>query len=133
MNRNERTEGMQAKLSTLWIFVMLNMIFADILSFMRHGFLQDVMAGKAGGVEITDGFLLLAAIITEIPIAMVFLSRILPYRANRLANIIAGVITALYVVGGGALTPHYIFIATMEILGCALIVWLAWKWTNPGS
>ena len=35
-----RSVDMKAKLSTLWIFVMFNMIYADILSFMYPGFLQ---------------------------------------------------------------------------------------------
>jgi hypothetical protein len=34
------------------------------------------------------------------------------------------------VVGGGSATLVYIFIATIEVLGMALIIWLAWKWAK---
>src|SRR5574340_218379 len=90
--------SMPVRLSTMWIFIMLNMIFADILGFMYPGGLKEVLAGYAGGVHITPGFLLAAAVVTEIPIAMIVLSRVLRHRANRWANIVAGVVTIVYVV-----------------------------------
>ena len=134
MNLNSKTirmEDMRAKLSTLWIFLMFNMVFADIFSFMYPGFLKQVMAGTAEQVQITPGFLLIAAIVTEIPIAMVFLSRLLKFGANRWVNIIGGVVTILWVIGGGSLTLHYIFIATIEVVCAVFIIWYAWKWRNP--
>ncbi len=126
-------EGMKAKFSILWIFVMFNMLFADVFSFMNPGFLKELMTGYAGQVQITQAFLLVAAIVTEIPIAMVLLSRMLKHRANRLANIIAAAITIVYVVVGGSTTLHYIFFATLEVVAMSVIVWSAWKWTGPES
>ncbi len=136
MNTNKNPidmEGMKAKLSILWIFVMFNMLFADVFSFMNPGVLKELMTGYAGQVQITQAFLLVAAIVTEIPIAMVLLSRVLKYRANRFANIIAAVITIVYVIVGGSTTLHYIFFATLEVVAMSLIVWSAWKWTDPES
>ena len=118
---------MRTKLSTLWIFVMLNMICADILSFMNSGFLQELMTGYAGEVHITSSFLLLAAIFLEIPIVMVVLSRLLNDRVNRWANLIAGGITILFVVVGGSTAPHYIFFATIEVVCLLIIMRFAWK------
>ncbi len=135
MNTNERTAGMPsmpARLSLLWVFIMFNMVFADILSFMYPGALKEVLTGYAGGVHVTPGFLLGAAVVTEIPIAMIVLSRVLKHGANRWANIVAGVITIAYVIGGGSLNQiHYIFFAAMEVACALLIVWYAWKWRNP--
>ena len=81
-----------------------------------------------GEIQITQGFLLVAAIFLEIPIAMILLSRVLKHRANYWANIIASVITILFVVGGGSTTLSYIFFATIEVVCMLLIVWYAWKW-----
>jgi hypothetical protein len=117
---------MRTKLSTLWIFVMLNMICADILSFMNSGFLQELMTGYAGEVHITSSFLLLDAIFLEIPIVMVVLSRLLNDRVNRWANLIAGVITILFIVLGGSIAPHYIFFATIEVVCLLIIMRFAW-------
>ena len=71
----------------MWVFVMLNMIFADIFSFENAAFLKQLMAGHAGEITITPEFLLLAAVVTEVPIAMVVLSQALPQRVARWANV----------------------------------------------
>lgn len=130
MDTKKRTivmEDMKVKLSTLWIFVMFNMAFADIVGFINPGTLEEIMTST----DITQGFLLVAAILLEIPIAMIVLSRLLRYKANRWANIIAGVITILWVIGGGNTSLSYIFFASIEVLCMSLIIWYAWKWPNP--
>lgn len=136
MNPDEKRDekwGMESMLSTMWMFVMLNMLFADIFTFMNPGFLKVLMTGYAEDIQITQGFLLGAAMVTEIPIAMVLLARVLKYRANRCTNIIAGVVTIAYVIGGGSTTLHYIFFSTIEVVCLALIVWFAWKWPMPSG
>ena len=114
------------RLSTLWIVVMFNMVFADILTFIKPGALQELWAGQAG-VQITPGLLLAFAILIEVPIAMIFVSRILKPGPSRWANTVAAVVTTAFVVGGGSLTPHYVFFASVEIACMALIVWSVWK------
>ena len=116
-------EDMRVKLSTLWIFVMFNMAFADIVGFVDPGALEEIMA-----MELPQGLLLVFAILLEIPIAMIVLSRVLKYSANRWANIVAGIITILFVIGGGNLSLSYIFFATVEVACMALIIWYAWQW-----
>jgi hypothetical protein len=128
MNTSKKTTGMEdmkVKLSTLWVFVMFNMVFADIVGFLNPGALEEMIAMKPA-----QGLLLVFSILLEIPIAMIVLSRLLKYRANRWANIIAGVITILYVIGGGNTSVSYIFFATIEVACMLLIVWYAWKWTE---
>jgi hypothetical protein len=134
MNANSTTaqeQGMKAKLSTLWIFLLFNMVFADIYMFMYPGFLQQVLSGNAEGTQITPVFLLIAAIVTELSIAMVFLSRLLKHGVNRWVNIIGGVITILWVIGGGSTTPPSIFFMSIETACALVIIWLAWRWNNP--
>ena len=75
--------------------------------------------------------MLVGAIMMEIPVAMIILSRVLKYGMNRWVNIITSIITIAFVVGGGVSYPHYIFIATVEVICLLLITWNAWKWTNP--
>jgi hypothetical protein len=116
------------RLSIMWVFVMLNMLLADVLSFMSPAALKQIMEGHAEQIVITPALLLLFAVMTEIPIAMVLLSQTLPQRAARWANIAAAVFTVVYVFGLGSGAPHYIFIAGVETLGCLLIAWSAWTW-----
>jgi hypothetical protein len=134
MSTDEKTTGigMKALLSTLWIFVLFNIVFRDIHEILRPGFLEEVMTGTVNGVQMTEGFLLLGGMMLEIPIAMVLLSRVLPYRANRWANIIAGPIAIALIVFGGPSDLDDMFFATIEVVTLLLIVWYAWKWPNPG-
>lgn len=119
-----------AKLSTLWTFLLFNMVFADIFSFMYPGAMAQIVAGTpVDGTVITPIFLLVAAVITEISIAMVFLSRFLKPGINRWVNVAGAVVTILWVFGGGSLTyPHYIFFASIEALTSLVIIGMAWKW-----
>lgn len=134
MNTNEKIAkmDMRVQLSTLWIFVLFNMVFADIVGFMNPGALGEIMTG-AVGVAITQELLLVFSILLEIPIAMIFLSRVLKYRANRWANIVAGLITILFVIGGGSTYLSYIFFATVEVACMLLIIWYAWNWPKEAA
>ena len=67
----------------------------------------------------------------EIPIAMIFLSRVLKHGANRWANIISGIIYIPFVIVGGSWTYlSYWFFAAVEIVCMVLIIWYAWTWSN---
>ena len=129
MITNEKTVKMdiKVKLSILWIIVMFNMLFADVLTLYIPENLEEIMT-RSTSVQITEGLMLVMAITIEIPIVMIFLSRILKYRANRWANIIASAITIVFVIGGGSLVLHYIFFATIEVACMSIIAWYAWKW-----
>jgi hypothetical protein len=123
---------MGTRISTLWIVVMFNMAFADIVGFIQPGALQGV-AGP-GGVPITQGLLLVVALLLEIPIAMIFLSRMLKPGVSRWANTVAAVITAVFVLGGGSMElPFYAFFAIVEVACMVLIVWSVWKQRSLGT
>jgi hypothetical protein len=125
-----KIKSVEEKLSLLWIVVMFSMVFADIVGFLNPGTLKNMMNG-AVGVQITQGMLLIFAVLIEIPIVMIFLSRVLNRGANRLANIIASVITILFVVGGGSPFPYYVLFASIEVICMLIIIRTAWKWHGP--
>ena len=116
-------------LSTLWIVVMINMLKADILSLYIPGVLDELVE-FAGDTPITQ-LMLGGAIMMEISILMILLTRILPHRPNRWANMVTSIITMVFVIGGGSSYPHYIFIATVEVLCLLAIFWIAWQWSSP--
>lgn len=120
---------MKSKLSTLWIFTFLNMIFRDLHEFGRVGFLEEMMTGVVNGVQLTEELLLFGGIIVEIQIAMVVLSRILPYRFNRWANIIVGVLTIGMIVSNGTNDLDDIWFAAIEVITLVLIIWFSWTWS----
>lgn len=113
------------RISTLWIVVMFTMVFADIVGMMMPGVLDAMSAGNIG-VPVTQELLLVFAILIEIPIAMIFLSRVLKPVANRWANTAAALVTTVFVVGGGSPYLHYYFFAAVEVACMGFIVWSVW-------
>ncbi len=118
----------RAKLSTLWIMVLFNMVFADILSLYIPGIHKE-LAAFAGDTPIAY-LMLIGAIIHQIPIFMILLSQTLSHKMSRWLNILASLFTIAYVIGGGSLLPHYIFIAAIEVLLMLYIIFTAWKWSE---
>ena len=131
MNSNIKDTEMKDKkvvLSALWIFAMLNYLYADVFTlFFNPTAQKDTLAMPQGAV-------LVFAILMETAIAMVLLSRFLKYGANRWANIIAGIFHTAFVAWSltGATQPlFYGFFASIEIVCTLFITWYAWKWRNP--
>ncbi|WP_437659092.1 DUF6326 family protein [Sorangium sp. So ce1182] len=122
---------MKRLLSALWVFAMFNYLYADVMGLMDSTLLAQFLGGQVGSLRITGEFLFGAAVLMEIPIAMTLLSRVLPHRANRWANIVAGIIKTAAVAGTlliGHPTGYYLFFALIEIACTTLIVVLAWRW-----
>lgn len=123
--------NMKSRLSTLWIFATLNYLYCDVVTLMDRNLLRQFMAGNIGSIAVSQGFLLGASVLVEIPIAMVLLSRTLKFRANRWANIVAGsLMTAVQMMSlvFRSPVPYYMFFSVFEIACTAVIVWYAWRW-----
>jgi hypothetical protein len=118
----------KVRLSMLWVFVLFNFLYADVMALFDAGLPQGVMTAEA---------LLAASFLMEIPIAMIVLSRVLRPRPNRWANMIAGAVMAIVqaaslFVGGGP-TGYYVFFSAIEIPCLLFIVWTAWRWPEPAA
>ncbi len=123
----------KALLSTIWVFLTVNFIFCDVFTLMYLEDLRQILNGKAGDVELTQEFLLSFAIIMEIPMVMILLSRVLSYKLNRILNIAFGVLLVLVQLGSlfaDDNSLHYIFFSIIEVSTLLYIVWLAWHWKN---
>ena len=124
------------RLSLLWLFALLNYLYADVLA------LFFIIGSQDPAPHLPGWALLGSAVLMEIPIAMIVASRLLPFRANRLANIVAAVIETLAVVSmqfvfplvTGAwheqMFPSYIFFGTIETVCTSIIIWKAWTWSG---
>jgi len=123
---NKSTAGIdpKVKLSLLWIFVVLNMAYADILSLMDP---TSPIRGIMAGATLPAGGLMLGAIMMETSIAMVILSWVLNYKVNRWVTTVIGALNIFYVVKGGH-GLYYAFFTTVEVACILLIIWFSWKW-----
>jgi hypothetical protein len=139
MNTNKRTLKIleevkinnKIKLSALWVVLMFCYTYADILGFYAPGNLEELISGEIAGIQMTQGLLLGSSVLMAIPSVMAFLSLTLKAKANRISNIIVGIVY-LGVLGSTFLTgrnpAYYIFYATLKAMLLVLIVWHAWKW-----
>ena len=124
-------------LSTLWIFAMFNYVYADILTLYFGSALQprawlQLLSGQVGSLHITQGIALLGGVTMETAIAMVLLSRVLPYGANRWANVTVAIIQTAEVAFSLPAPLYsnlfYFFFAGIEIACTLFIVLYAWTW-----
>ena len=113
----------QEKLSLLWIILTANILLADILSAF-------IAFGDPSVIDIPGNprtVMAISAVLLNIPILMIYLSRVLKPRLNRILNIIAAAITLVFILGGASSLPHYIVIAVIETAIIAVIIKTAWK------
>lgn len=123
------------RLSLLWTFVLLNYLYADVLALFA-------IAGRPNSFQPLPKWVLMgSAPLMEIPIAMILACRLLPFRANRLANIIAGALKTLVSGFATFVAPflgmgkppafaEYLFFATIETVATLVIIWQAWTWSG---
>ena len=107
---------MASRLSWLWVFYMFNTAYIDI-----NTLYYSVFINHHSKVHYTQTFLLGAAVLVEIPTAMVILSRMLGYRWNRLTNVIVGLLLTVVQIATlfvGTPTLAYGFISVILIATC---------------
>ena len=126
MNTNKSTTGIdpKVKLSLLWIFVVLLMVYADIVSLMDP---TSMIRERMVGAPMSAGFLLAGAIVMVTSIAMVILPWVLNYKVNRWVTMVIGAFMIQQIVAGGH-GLYYGLFETVEVACILLIIWFTWKW-----
>jgi uncharacterized protein DUF6326 len=136
MNTNNKLieiEDKKVTLSTLWVFVMFCIAYADIIGFIEPGTLENIINGNVG-FELTPAIILIFSLFQAIPIAMILVSRWFRRDVNRWSNIVASVLTLLYVLGGGNWeSASYPVFAALEVVAMLGIIWLAWNWRDDAA
>ncbi len=138
MNTNKMTAELEdvkidvkIKLAALWAALMFLYTYGDILGFYAPGNLEQLISGEIGGVQITEGLLIVNAVSMAMASVMVFLSVALKANANRWANIILGIFSIAVLVAAtyvGGVDVRYGIQISVETVLIALILWNAWTW-----
>ena len=135
MKKTDNTNQPERKtmLSILWIFLSVNYIMCDVFTSMEAPVLQQLIKGQVAGMNVTQELLLFAAISLEIPFIMIVLSRVLPFKTNKILNVAASVLMIVYQLGSffvGTASLHYIFFSFIEVACNGIILLIALKWVN---
>ena len=118
----------KTKLSALWLFILLNIIFRDLHQFGRKGFIEMLMTGTYNGIEVTEELMLLGGFLAEVPIAMVLFSLLLTRRICRPVTFVAVVITAATLLSSAPTDMDDSFHLVIELAAMVAILWTAWTW-----
>jgi len=123
--------NIKIKLSFLWTAVMFCYVYGDYFELYVPKKMDDLI----NGANILDSptKLFIASIVLAIPAVMIAFSVLLKPRINRVLNIIFGTLFTLMMllIAFTSLTEwytFYVFLAILESIITALIVWYAIKW-----
>ena len=123
--------NIKIKLATLWASVTFCYLYGDYFELYTPDKVNSLITGENNLNSPTK--LLIASIILAISSVMVAASIVLKPKINRILNIIFGTLFTLMMVFIGIISTNewylfYVFLAFLESIITALIVWYAWKW-----
>ena len=123
--------NVKIKLAALWASATFCYLYGDYFELYTPDKVNSLMTGD----HIMDSptILLVASIILAIPSVMVAASILLSSKINRILNILFGTLFTLMMILIGVMSTNewylfYVFLAFLESIITALIVWYAWKW-----
>lgn len=120
----------KSKLSALWLFFLLNIIFRDIHQYALKSHLEMLLTGTYNGTLITDTIMLIGGFLIEVPIAMVLFSLLLDRRIGRPVTFFAALMTTGTLLSTPPSDPDDVFFLIIELAAMSSILWTAWTW--PG-
>ena len=123
-------------LAVLWVAEVLSSLNGDTYRLSDPVALKSLLE-NTGSIKATPELFLVMSIIFVFPILMSALTLILKYSVSRWANRIIGILYAVIILGFWVLgfvlqSASYEFVwSTAQLVFVLLVVWYAWKWTNP--
>jgi len=140
MNTNKETArnllDVRIILAVLWVAEVLSSLNGDTYRLSDPVALKSLLE-NTGSIKATPELFLVMSIIFVFPILMSALTLILKYSVSRWANRIIGILYAVIILGFWVLgfvlqSASYEFVwSTAQLVFVLLVVWYAWKWTNP--
>lgn len=126
------------QITVLWIFLAVGTPAGLTLILIKPGVLDEFLrSGKYEGSEITNAMTVQLAVFVIVPLVMAFLTMTLPYQANRLGNVIVGLVIAIFNgldmfahLADGEFGGEVLMITTMTLVAL-LIPWFAWHLPVP--
>ena len=115
-------------LSTLWVYVLLNILFRDIHELFRPGFVEELLGSNFDQAVVFAG-----GVALQLPLALVVLSRLLHRRWARIANLGVAALMALVTATTWPKDADDVLFSGFELLGLAAIAVLAWWWREDSQ
>ena len=130
---------LQAKLAAAWTSFMFLAIYVDFIALYKPGTIDDILDGVAYEFDISQPLLAIFLAVVAVPGLMIFLSVILPARANRVINLVVAAVwipVSAFELAGESWLYFYGLGVGLELLLLAFILRSAWTWpraTTPSK
>jgi hypothetical protein len=126
----DKKVDVKLKIASLWASFMFLYTYVDYFHLYMPGTIKDILIGKVFVFDISYLFLLIAMVFVAIPALMIFLSVVLPAKANRWTNMIVATLFIPYMLFNlaGEAWVHMYFAAAIEVVMLCLIIFYAQKW-----
>jgi len=123
--------NIKIKLAALWASATFCYLYGDYFELYTPDKVNSLITGD--NIMESPVKLLIASVILAIPSVMVAASIFLKSKINRILNIVFGTLFTIMMVFIGIMSTNewylfYVFLAFLESILTALIVWQAWKW-----
>lgn len=118
------------KLASLWTTLMLLYIYCDIYSMFRTGHLEEIMAGKMGPFDISQGTLAVMGALLIPPALMITVTIFTRPGIAKWASVIAGVVYTFVNIGNLVGEPwvYYWIYGVLELVMTIIIIIVALRW-----
>ena len=121
------------KLSLLWVFILLTILFRDLHQFVMPGFLDTIMTGRFNGMEITEELMLIGGLVVSVPSAMVPLSVLLEARLLKPVTYGAALITSVTMVPPAPVDLDDTYHFALQAAAMVAIIWTIWFWDHAAQ
>ncbi len=128
MNNDQPVTNRRIILPAIWVFVLLNMLLRDVHEFFRAGLIEEIISGVVNGNQMTEELFLISGIVGQIPLLMVVLPHVLPYRIKRWANIIASLLYTAFMFVDPPRDLDDIWFFAVRLIALAVIIIVAYRW-----
>jgi hypothetical protein len=121
--------NVRVKISALWASMLFVFAYVDLFSLYRPDFRAGVEAGKVGGFDVNQTFLLGTTVYVVIPSLMVFCVLVVRPGLNRILNIaLAALYVISIVIAAVGEWGYHIVGSLIESALLAAVVFYAWTW-----
>ena len=129
---NEYKLNTRIKLLGLWVSLMLLYIYADIFSFYRPSYLNEVIAGFMGPLKVNQMTLVTSGIMMCIPVIVIIATMFSKAKVVRWVNILIGILYLIISLGNivGETWIYYLMYGIIEIVILLSIVFISYRWSK---
>jgi hypothetical protein len=126
-------QSFRTRVAVLWVAAAVAMVGSLVLYVFVPGALEELLAGEMEGATLNDALGFMFAALGLVPLVMAVVALLAGDRANRIANLIIGLLVGLFGIFAfvghtleGGVNGHVLMVGVAGLLAF-VIAWLSWS------